>query len=699
MSMGNSDNPIPASPPPPAPPPIPRPSGGKFGTGVRILLGRLRFILLMGLVGLVAGYWDTIVDHYDRWRRPPVAPAVEGEHREIEYTCTMHPQVAMSEPGICPIPGCGMKLVPRIKGTGRVALAPGVLGLVQLTPQKMIMGRIETSPVEYRLLAREARTVGIIGYDEKRRATISARIKGRLDKLMVNYVGQKVDKGDPLALIYSPDLLVAQEELLSAARSYESQKAAGGTALAAVQAVLDAARSKLLLWGLTPQQVDEIIASKKPQTHMTIYAPIAGFVTEKKALEGRYVAEGEELYTLADLGNVWLQARIFPGDLGDIREGSAVEVTTTAFPNETFAGRITFVAYSVDPATQTVDARVEIDNPDYRLRVGMVVGAVIRQPVGKVIEISAASQPATGPAMAAAMAPATAAAPMSMPASMTMTAPKALTAPLASAYLKVASLFSRDQTDPAALADLAKQAAVVASEIPSAAVLAGNVRAIEGKPLSVQREAFKSISQAVMDILRQAPPKDMELLIAHCPMVNADWLTARREILNPYTGSEMLTCGEIVGPLSAAAGPTGPFVEGYYCPVHPDRIYDKSQACPVDQFGTKLVRAEKVLAVPASAIIDTGTRKIAYRESAPGVFDMIEVKLGLIAGEYYPVASGLKEGDRVATAGAFLVDAENRMNPSPGAQGPDTQPAGASSAPAAPLSPVAPMTGAGVHQH
>jgi Cu(I)/Ag(I) efflux system membrane fusion protein len=98
MSMGNSGSTIPASPPPS----VQQPSGSTFGTGVRILLGRLRFILLMVLVGLVAGYWDTIVDHYDRWRRPAVTPAVEGEHQAFEYFCPMHPQVVLATPGNWP---------------------------------------------------------------------------------------------------------------------------------------------------------------------------------------------------------------------------------------------------------------------------------------------------------------------------------------------------------------------------------------------------------------------------------------------------------------------------------------------------------------------------------------------------------------------------------------------------------------------
>jgi len=140
-------------------------------------------------------------------------------------------------------------------------------------------------------------------------------------------------------------------------------------------------------------------------------------------------------------------------------------------------------------------------------------------------------------------------------------------------------------------------------------------------------------------------------------------------VLNPYYGSGMLRCGSVTGRLKpATAVDDERFATGYYCPVYPDRLYDEPRHCPLDQFPTKFARVEKVLAVPEAAVVNTGTRRIVYRESAPGTFEMIEVQVGPRAGEFYPVVSGLKAGERVATAGAFLVDAENRLNPAAGAQ-------------------------------
>ena len=470
----------------------------------RIMNVRLRFIYLMIIVGLIAAHWETLMNYYDRWQRPARA-ANQVQKEAMEYFCPMHPNIVRSEPGTCPI--CGMPLSMRVK-TGESQRPADALARIQLTPLKVQMGRIGTSAVEYRLLAREIRTVGILDYDETKRAFISARVKGRIDELMVNYVGQQIKKGDALASIYSPELVVAQEELLSAVRSVNQQKQASDLLKSQTEFLVTAAKKKLTLWGITDQQIEQIVRRGRPDTHLIVYSPISGIVAEKNVLVGQYVDEGMKNYTIADLSTVWMQAKIFEDQIAGIDKGTAVQVTSTAYPNEVFAGRITFVAYNVDPATRTISARVEIANPDTKLKPGMYANALIRMPVGKV----------TG------------------------------------------------------------------------------------------------------QIATQAVTRDENTAV------------------------------------------------GYYCPIYPDRLFEKPQHCPIDKFPLKLAKVEKVLAVPESAVIDTGTRTVVYRETAPGIFDMVEVRVGPRAGEFYPVRSGLKPGDKVATAGAFLVDAENRLNPATAVQ-------------------------------
>jgi hypothetical protein len=189
--------------------------------------------------------------------------------------------------------------------------------------------------------------------------------------------------------------------------------------------------------------------------------------------------------------------------------------------------------------------------------------------------------------------------------------------------------------------------------------------------LKAQRKTFKSVSGKIIEFLGHYPPADKKLFVVHCPMAKADWLASVEEVVNPYYGSEMLNCGTVTGPLKAkAAGQVDDerFALGYHCPIYPDRLFGQPAECPIDKFPTKYVKAEKVLAVPESAVVNSGLRKTVYRESAPGVFDMVEVHVAPKAGEFYPVLNGLAAGDRVATAGAFLVDAENRLNPAASAQ-------------------------------
>lgn len=624
---------------------------------VRILNVRLRFILLMVVVGLVAGHWEDIMNHWDRWTRPAAA-ADQVQSESVEYFCPMHPNIVRSAPGTCPI--CGMPLSKRAK-TSAAALPEGVLAQVDLTPQKVRMGRIETSPIEYRLLARDIRTVGIIDYDITKVAHASARVEGRLDKLYVNYVGQPVKKGDPLYLIYSPELFVAQEELISAI------KAAGGMERrdqwnTADRETVTAARLKLRLWDITDEQINRMIDRGEPEKYMTIYSPISGIVTPETPLphQGHYVKVGEDVYTIADLSTVWMQAKIFESEIGGVSIGTAVEVTSTAYPAEVFAGRITFIAYEVDPATRTIAARVEIANPNYKLKPGMYVNAAIRLPVGQVTELSATSGPAE----------------------------KDLdTTALARAYVALAEGLSKDESNDAAAAKVATEASALATashgsahgEAEKIAQLASTMSA---KSLSERRRQFKPLSEAMIRLVRAHRPTTT-LYVEHCPMAfdaGADWLASSKTIANPYFGSQMLRCGSVEELLSPGGiEDRDRFVEGYYCPVFPDRLFDDPRQCPLDQFPTKRVRIEKVPAVPESAVIQTGTRDIVYREREAGVFEMVAVKLGQRAGEFYPIIDGLKVGDRVATQGAFLVDAENRLNPSVSAQY-----FGASDAPKAP---------------
>jgi Cu(I)/Ag(I) efflux system membrane fusion protein len=306
------------------------------------------------------------------------ADASSEAEEEQWYTCSMHPEVRMPEPDDqCPI--CFMDLIP-------VASSPGAGGLpdgtIELSPEAAALIAVETVPVTRRPLTHRVRMVGEVAYDETRLSYLTAYAGGRLDRMYVDYTGVAVREGDHLAEIYSPDLLVARQELVEARRAF-GRVTTGSSPIArdTARAVLDAARERLRLLGLTPEQIEAAEAGRVPEgqnaDHVTLYAPSGGVVIEKHAKPGSYVSEGDRLYTIADLSQVWVMLEAYESDLPWLRYGQEVEFTVAGTGDETFTGRVAFIDPTLDPTTRTVDVRVNVENPDGRLRPGVFVRASV----------------------------------------------------------------------------------------------------------------------------------------------------------------------------------------------------------------------------------------------------------------------------------------------------------------------------------
>jgi Cu(I)/Ag(I) efflux system membrane fusion protein len=270
----------------------------------------------------------------------------------------MHPQVRLPQPGRCPI--CGMTLIP----------------VSQLkTEQQRVAERsgLETETVTRRKLFKDIRTVGKIDYNERRLAYITARIDGRVDRVYADFTGIQVKEGDHLVDIYSPELYIAQRELLQALKVYE--ESSGDRRFE--EASLEATRAKLRLLGILPAQIEEIERSREITSHLTIYAPIGGVVIEKNIREQQYVDEGDMLYRIAELDPIWLYLDIYEYDLAWIRYGQPVEVAVEAYPGELFTGTIVFIDPFLDDETRTVKVRVNLKNPDRKLKAAMYASASI----------------------------------------------------------------------------------------------------------------------------------------------------------------------------------------------------------------------------------------------------------------------------------------------------------------------------------
>jgi len=333
------------------------------------LLPRPTTMLLLLVFGIFIGRCFTPMPENHGLQADVSASSATGDSAQQEvapevWTCSMHPAIHAAKPGQCPI--CGMALIPLETGSGSGDDGPRTLRLEE--GQKALAG-IRTTAAVRREMAHEVRLVGKLEINETALATLSAWVGGRLDNLFVEYTGQEVAVGDRLAEIYSPGLYSMQEELIVATQ-------AGGK-------LAQATRKKLQLFGLSEAQMDEIIARGEPSDHITLTAPIAGTVIHRNAIEGSYVKEGEALFTIANLNQLWLQMDAFEPDLTWLHVAQTVKFEVDAWPGETFGGKISFIDPVLDPMTRTVRVRVEVDNQDGRLRPEMFVRARVSAMVGQ----------------------------------------------------------------------------------------------------------------------------------------------------------------------------------------------------------------------------------------------------------------------------------------------------------------------------
>jgi len=255
---------------------------------------------------------------------------------------------------------------------------------LQLSEDEQRSIGLQTMVVQRRNIHRELVAAARVEEPETHLANISARIGGRIDKLHVDFTGQPVQLGQPIAEIYSPEILTAAEEYKLALENRKSlSSAAESQALAGADDLIAASRRRLELWGLTSQQIDTIATSDKPQLDLTIYSPASGIVSERKVTQGQYVNTGDVLYTVTDLNTVWVKADIYETDLSHVRVGQVVEVTAESLPGAKLRGKVGFLEPMVNAQTRTIAARIQVANPGMRLRPGMFVQARFALAVGE----------------------------------------------------------------------------------------------------------------------------------------------------------------------------------------------------------------------------------------------------------------------------------------------------------------------------
>jgi Cu(I)/Ag(I) efflux system membrane fusion protein len=333
-------------------------------------------IVLIAIIAFAAGFLIKSYLQPSPAEAEHKQPAGDDTQQQLKWwTCSMHPDIRLPKPGICP--KCPMDLIPVTSsavdvGEREISFSEAAIKLME----------IETTAVERKFATAEIRMVGKIDYDETRVKHITAWVRGRIDRLYVDFTGVNVKKGDHMLYLYSGELLGDQQALLAAIAGARNVKSESSTLVTRLKSAnVEAVRTRLRLRGLTDKQIAEIEESGKPVTHLTIYSPIGGTVIEKKATEGMYVDEGTHIYTVADLSHLWVKLDAYESDLPWIQYGQEVEFTTEAYPGQVFKGKISFRDPVLNTKTRTVKLRINVDNTEGKLKPEMFVRAVVRSRV------------------------------------------------------------------------------------------------------------------------------------------------------------------------------------------------------------------------------------------------------------------------------------------------------------------------------
>ncbi len=255
---------------------------------------------------------------------------------------------------------------------------------VFVSPEKQQISGVRFGQVRVQNMEKVILTVGKLEFDEKKIATVSPKIGGWIEDLYVDYTGKMVRKGQPLLSIYSPDLVSAQEEFLLALKIkkiYTAQPSAEWSSQG--EALLESARKRLLLWDITPKQVENLEKTGEIKKNLVLHSPVDGFVMEKMVFKGMGIMPGTSLYKIGDLSSIWVIADVYEYELPFVQIGQKALITLAYYPGQSFEGTATYIYPSVDPKTRTAKVRFDLPNPEFRLKPEMWANVELKIPLGR----------------------------------------------------------------------------------------------------------------------------------------------------------------------------------------------------------------------------------------------------------------------------------------------------------------------------
>ncbi|OIR00541.1 cation efflux system protein CusB precursor [mine drainage metagenome] len=303
---------------------------------------------------------------------PPADMPSKGKGKILYY------RNAMGLPDVSPVPkkdSMGMEYVAVYEGdedTGNT---------LKISLDKVQKLGVRTEAAQLRPLAQHIRAVGTVQVDESALHIVTTKFEGYIETLSVDQTGQQVRRGQPLMDIYSPDLVLAEDEYVAARQGAASLAGAGSDAKAAVGGLADAALARLQNWDIGGAQIKRLKEGGKPSRTLTLTAPVSGIVLEKRAIQGMRFMPGEPLYQIADLSTVWVIADVFEQDLAKVTVGQAATVVFSALPGMKFTGKVTFVYPTVTPETRTAKVRIVLPNHEGHLRPALYGTVEIASPL------------------------------------------------------------------------------------------------------------------------------------------------------------------------------------------------------------------------------------------------------------------------------------------------------------------------------
>jgi RND family efflux transporter MFP subunit len=301
------------------------------------------------------------------------------------YVCPMHPSYTSNKPGECPI--CGMKLVdktPKEDHSAHEMSKEGNDSDIKIDVNKQQLIGIATTKVKKQKVSKEIKALGTVTPDERLINHVHTRISGYIEKVYADYEGKFVNYGDPLFTIYSPELVSTQEEYLLALKAEKQLSGTNYDLINQSQRNLkEASLRRLKLWNISEREIKNLEESKAVKKDLTIYSNYSGFITERVAFEGLTVDPMTSLYEITNLSRVWVIAEIYEEDLADLAIGQKVFVRFPYESSNSFEGSLTYIYPKLDSGNRTVKARVEVNNPGFKLKPNMYVDAYISQSLGE----------------------------------------------------------------------------------------------------------------------------------------------------------------------------------------------------------------------------------------------------------------------------------------------------------------------------